>query len=223
MPAALPLQTTHWVIPTAVNVSALSESLTNPSTTCVTQPKGHGSNFVSMQISTARVCFYISLFLLLCKVWANGVCPLSPSGSHRLNDLSMLAWSTHCDEEGVWGQRIIKFSLHGCPPSSQRPAAWRSQPKHPRQLEWFGSPKGSGFARRERFSSPVRCCSEAFVATRVAESFIMFYLVPKFDKTSFYFSPRMTRLHVIVCLHWCLHYLLYRCHPKAEKYLKKHN
>lgn len=47
----------------------------------------------------------------------------------------------------------------------------------------------------------VRCCSEAFVATRVAESFIMFYLVPKFDKTSFYFSPRMTRLHVIVCLH----------------------
>ncbi len=46
---------------------------------------------VSMQISTARVCFYLCLFLLLCKVWANHVCPLSPSGSHRLNDLSMLA------------------------------------------------------------------------------------------------------------------------------------
>ena len=93
MPAALPLQTTHWVIPTAVNVSALSESPTNPSTTCVTQPKGHGS----MQISTARVCFYLCLFLLLCNVWANRVCPLSPSGSHRFKDLSMLAWSTHCD------------------------------------------------------------------------------------------------------------------------------
>lgn len=35
--------------------------------------------------------FYLCLFLLLCKVWANHVCPLSFSGSHRLNDLSMLA------------------------------------------------------------------------------------------------------------------------------------
>lgn len=26
---------------------------------------------------------------------------------------------------------------------------------------------------------------------------------------------------LIVCQRWCLHYLLYRCHPKAEKYLKK--
>lgn len=41
----------------------------------------------------------------------------------------------------------------------------------------------------EQFPFPVQCCSEAFVATREAESFIMFYLVPKFDKTSFYFSP----------------------------------
>lgn len=38
-----------------------------------------------------RVCFYLCLFLLLCKVRANRVCPLSPSGSHRLNNLSMLA------------------------------------------------------------------------------------------------------------------------------------
>lgn len=30
-----------------------------------------------------------------------------------------------------------------------------------------------------------RRCSEAAVASRVAESFITFYLVPKFDKTSF--------------------------------------
>lgn len=101
MPATLTLQTTHWGIPTAVNVSALSESPTNPSTTCESQPKGHGSNFVSMQISTARVCFYLCLFLLLCKVWANHVCPFSPSGSHRLNDLPMLAWSTHCDENAL--------------------------------------------------------------------------------------------------------------------------
>lgn len=51
--------------------------------------KGCGSRFVSMQIYTAQVC----LFLLLCKVRVNHVGPLSPTGSHRLNDLSMLAWS----------------------------------------------------------------------------------------------------------------------------------
>lgn len=105
----LSLQTTHWVIPTAVNVTVLSQSLqTNPSTTCITRPKGRGSNFVSMQISTARVCFYLCLFSCYAKVWANRVCPLSPSGSHRLNDLSMLAWSTHCDEERVRVKRLSR-------------------------------------------------------------------------------------------------------------------
>lgn len=44
---------------------------------------------------------------------------------------------------------------------------------------WFESLKGNGFL------FPVESCGEAFVATREAESFIIFYLVPKFDKTSF--------------------------------------
>ncbi len=43
------------------------------------------------------------------------------------------------------------------------------------RVMWFGSLKGSDFAWIEQFSSPVRCCSEAFVATRVAESFIVLF------------------------------------------------
>lgn len=85
--------------------------------------------------------------------------------------------------------------FHGRPPLTQRSmllsaeasAVVKSLGKALRS-NWFGSLKGSGFARLKHFfSSLVGCCSEAFVATRVAESFIMFYLVPKFDKTSFTF------------------------------------
>lgn len=167
-----------------------------------------------------RVCFYLCLFLLLCKVRANRVCPLSPSGSHRLNNLSMLAWSTHCDEERVRAKGLSRspftVALH-----RQRPAV-RSL------LQWseaggsVGADVTSGLSHFRVRLSPVRCCSEASVATRVAESFITFYLVPKFDKISFTFHLEWQDC-MWLCLHWCLHYLLYRCHPKAEKYLKKHN
>lgn len=50
-----------------------------------------------------------------------------------------------------------------------------------------GHPRAQALLGYKSFSSRVQRCSEAFVATRVAESFIMFYLVPKFDKTSFTF------------------------------------
>lgn len=121
-------------------------------------------------------------FLLLCKVWANHVCPLSPSGSHRLNDLSMLAWSTHCDEERVRVKGLsrspLMVALHHlrgllrCVTASAEASAavgcwsWCE--------EWFGSLKGFRLCSVRTVSSPVQCCSEAFVATRVAEALSCF-------------------------------------------------
>lgn len=50
-----------------------------------------------------------------------------------------------------------------------------------------------------------RVCSEVFMATRVAESFIMFYLVPKFDKTSFTFHLEWQDcMWLCVCINVCI-------------------
>lgn len=103
---------------------------------------------------------FLSLVSFSCyaKVWANPVCPPSPSGSHRLNDLSMLAWSTHCDEECVRVKGVpcspFMVALHRlrdlqCNGASAvltvKRSGWREQR--------FGSPKGSGFAWLEQFAS----------------------------------------------------------------------
>lgn len=103
--------------------------LTNPSTTCVTQPKGHGGDFVSMQL--IRVCFSC-----YAKVRANRDRPLSPSGSHRFNDLSMLAWSIHCDEERVRAKRIIPFSRSRSPSIGLCwSICWRSKARESAQVD----------------------------------------------------------------------------------------
>lgn len=126
MPAALPLQTTHWEIPTAVNVSALalSESSTNQSIRAAQPAYNSAQRFIMAatllacncnSLSAARVSFYLSylcLFLLLCK---NTLGPdrvvsvptqslwITPGPTTE----SMLAWSTHCDEVRV---RVKRFN-----------------------------------------------------------------------------------------------------------------
>lgn len=66
--------------------------------------------FEHATISTARVSLFV-FFSCYAKAGPTRVCPLSPSGSHRFNDLSMLAWSTHCDEERIRVEELARSPL----------------------------------------------------------------------------------------------------------------
>lgn len=175
-------------------------------------PKSRGGNFCEQTSGSVSTCVSFSL---LCNVRADGVYPLSPSGSHGSNDLSMLAWSTHCDEERF--RAMITLSLRGCPPSSQTSALRGSicngrKPGNVFRSMRFGSLKGSGF-----HSGPTLqwgLCGNKGSRKLYHVSFGAY----RFDETSFAF-PLEWQDCMWLCLHRYLHYLLYRCHPKAEKYL----
>lgn len=164
-------KTTHWVhiFPTAVNVSALSESPTVWAQPAKLKPKAHGSNlFVCMQLSTARVCFYISLsFLSLCKAWANHVRPLSPSGSHRFDGpiyasmIHSLWWGARSEDYHVCPVTVALHHLGRRSFSVSTRAVWVTKGSIPCStcVFCFGF-----FFAVVFFSSLVLRCSEAFVA-----------------------------------------------------------
>lgn len=82
MPAAQRRLIARWVIPAAVNVSALTASPTNVSTNMrYSAPQGRGSNLASMQITATRVCFYLFLSLSLVMQQPGHSVPLDHTGS----------------------------------------------------------------------------------------------------------------------------------------------
>lgn len=105
------------------------------------------------------------LSLPLCNVWASLVCPSGVTQGQRSIYASMI--------DTLWWGQLKERSLLRLWVALQRASVRVDGLEH----------------RRAQDISPPhsRCCSEAFVATSVAESFIVFYLVPKFDKTSFTF------------------------------------